>query len=533
MVIIRTTIFLLLFAALTTQSQTYITAGEVTGNWSPEGNPYIVEGDLIVSPEERLSIEPGVEVVFSGPYAIEVYGRIEALGTPADSIWFTVSDTSGFSFENYSGWYGIGFVGYGAITNEMSKFEYCNIEFSAGTGISCMHYNNLEINHSRISNNKEYGMNLMEFSDIQSHDLLIENNLEGGLALSFSAPQLTGFVIRNNGGSGISILGNSNGSVIATFTDGRIDMNNSNQNGGGMAIWEDAMVMITNVEITSNTGVYGGGMYASSGYITVNESLISFNESISGGGIYIENGTHLLMDYGTITHNSVAIAGGGVYNYDGNIAITRSTIADNIASESGGGLYFELYENGENTINSSIVWNNYPDAIMAPIVQPDVMYSDIMGGFEGIGNLDKDPLFAQPDNNDYQLTWVNYPFENAYTSPCIDSGDPVLALDPDGTTADMGAFYYQQEMFVTRIAESNWGTSLEVYPNPANNIIYLQGNEEISGIEITSLNGQIVKKIEAVNPGKGYQISELKQGIYLVRMHDGNGNAITKKLIKQ
>jgi hypothetical protein len=533
MVTIRTTIFLLLFSALTAQSQTYITAGEVTGNWTPEGNPYIVEGDLIVSPEERLSIEPGVEVIFSGPYAIEVYGRIEALGTPADSIWFTVSDTSGFSTDNYTGWYGMGFIGYGSITSEMSKLEYCNIEFSAGTGISCMHYENLEINHSRISNNKEYGMNLMEFSDIQSHDLLIENNLEGGMALSFSSPQLTNFVIRNNDGSGISILGNSNGSETASFTGGLIYMNKSEQKGGGIALWEDAMVVFADVEVYNNSAFNGGGMYASSGYITLIESLVSFNESVSGGAFYIENGSHLNLEHVAITHNSAMASGGGIYNYDGNISAIRSTIADNHASESGGGLYFELYENGENTINSSIIWNNYPDAIMAPLYQPNVMYSDIMGGFEGMGNLDKDPLFAQPENNDYQLTWVNYPFENAYTSPCIDSGDPELSLDPDATSADMGAFYYQQEMFVTRIAESAWGKSLEVYPNPANSIIYLQGNEDISSIEITNLNGQIVKKIEGVNVGTGYEVSELNQGIYLVRMHDGNGHVITKKLIKQ
>ena len=29
-------------------------------------------------------------------------------------------------------------------------------------------------------------------------------------------------------------------------------------------------------------------------------------------------------------------------------------------------------------------------------------------------------------------------------SPCIDAGDPNSELDPDGTRADMGAFYYDQ-----------------------------------------------------------------------------------------
>ncbi|MFH0765320.1 MAG: choice-of-anchor D domain-containing protein [Calditrichota bacterium] len=76
-------------------------------------------------------------------------------------------------------------------------------------------------------------------------------------------------------------------------------------------------------------------------------------------------------------------------------------------------------------------------------------YSNIQGGQDGIddnhniditwgdGNIDADPLFVDPDHGDYHLT------EN---SPCIDAGDPDSRPDPDGTRADMGAFYFHQDV---------------------------------------------------------------------------------------
>jgi len=53
-------------------------------------------------------------------------------------------------------------------------------------------------------------------------------------------------------------------------------------------------------------------------------------------------------------------------------------------------------------------------------------------------NLFMDPLFADPANFDFYLT------EN---SPCIDAGNPDPDYyDPDETIADMGAFYFAQNL---------------------------------------------------------------------------------------
>lgn len=50
----------------------------------------------------------------------------------------------------------------------------------------------------------------------------------------------------------------------------------------------------------------------------------------------------------------------------------------------------------------------------------------------GTGNLHADPEFIHPSTGNFQL---------APNSPCIDSGDPFSPQDPDGSPADMGAYY--------------------------------------------------------------------------------------------
>ncbi|MCF7792912.1 MAG: right-handed parallel beta-helix repeat-containing protein [Candidatus Cloacimonetes bacterium] len=84
------------------------------------------------------------------------------------------------------------------------------------------------------------------------------------------------------------------------------------------------------------------------------------------------------------------------------------------------------------TISNCIIYGNQLLQVSTYIT--DVTYSDISGGFAGTGNIDADPLFVDPVNDDYYLAW-----SSSEKSPCIDSGDPSI-FDPDGTPSDIGAF---------------------------------------------------------------------------------------------
>jgi len=72
---------------------------------------------------------------------------------------------------------------------------------------------------------------------------------------------------------------------------------------------------------------------------------------------------------------------------------------------------------------------------------PTVTYCNVEGNFPGIGNIDANPLFADPNFGDFHLTW---------DSPCRNTGDnssvgPESLYDFEGdpriadTTVDMGA----------------------------------------------------------------------------------------------
>ena len=62
-------------------------------------------------------------------------------------------------------------------------------------------------------------------------------------------------------------------------------------------------------------------------------------------------------------------------------------------------------------------------------------YSCVSTGLSGSGNISDTPSFVDGTNGDFNLL---------VGSPCIDTGDPNSALDPDSTRADMGAIYYEQ-----------------------------------------------------------------------------------------
>ncbi len=147
------------------------------------------------------------------------------------------------------------------------------------------------------------------------------------------------------------------------------------------------------------------------------------------------------LDYVTITDNSALEYGGGLYCYQSNMELDHVTISGNSAGYGGG---FTCFDSSNVSLLNSILWNNIPDEINISSGTVTVSYSDIQGGWPGTGNLDSDPLFVNPAAGDYQLTWASFPIPDATISPCIDTGDPSSPLDPDETTADMGAFYYDQ-----------------------------------------------------------------------------------------
>ncbi|MDP8239314.1 MAG: choice-of-anchor D domain-containing protein [Candidatus Hatepunaea meridiana] len=163
---------------------------------------------------------------------------------------------------------------------------------------------------------------------------------------------------------------------------------------------------------------------------TVNSILSGFtifNGRANFGAGILCNGSAPTLDHLLITGNNAVNRGGGIIAYaNARPTIRNITLTGNSADQGNGAL--SIFSGAVVNMVNSIFWDNDPPDIPA---NQTITYSDVQGGYAGAGNIDTDPLFADPDNNDYHLT---------DDSPCIDTGDPDSPEDPDGTRADMGTF---------------------------------------------------------------------------------------------
>ena len=106
-------------------------------------------------------------------------------------------------------------------------------------------------------------------------------------------------------------------------------------------------------------------------------------------------------------------------------------------------------EKSDVILANSIIRDNNPQEIIGSTI---ISYSNIRGGWEGIGNIDADPYFVDAFHEDYHLqskggrwnpdrqTWII----DRLTSLCIDAGDPtsdwMAEPSPNGGRINMGAY---------------------------------------------------------------------------------------------
>ena len=158
---------------------------------------------------------------------------------------------------------------------------------------------------------------------------------------------------------------------------------------------------------------------------TIEGNKVSYNQL---HGIYITFSGGGKVHQSLINNNGVGIYSSG----SGNIEIINCTVASN------SGLGISRDNNSVMLVKNSIVWQNAGGELRddwATGGSLTVTYSDIKGGWSGTGIMNSDPSFLGGQ--------VGYALSSA--SPCINAGDPTSPSDRDGTRADMGAFYYDQD----------------------------------------------------------------------------------------
>ncbi len=283
-------------------------------------------------------------------------------------------------------------------------------------------------------------------------------------------------IIANQAGSGggAHVAGGS-----ALFNGVIFDGNIAETDGGGLSS-VDATVSVVDCSTTNSRAASGAGMAFAGGVVEVVATSISDNIATdNGGGIWFTGAIDPEIDRCTIIGNFCSANGAGVAHDGIGQLVTISSIIANNASTGGvgGGMWSTgaasirclngtLWGNSapsiggiqsEQTtfIGNSVLWNNTdatgPTAAAQIGGPANVVYSDIQGGFAGTNNINQDPVFNAPSDNDF--TFPN-------TSPLFDAGDTALveqagALDVAGNPriadaeVDIGAVEFRRtEYFV-------------------------------------------------------------------------------------
>ncbi len=325
-----------------------------------------------------LTIEPGVEVIFTGHYKFNVQGRLLAIGTETDTILFTINDTTGFHNIKIpdGGWGGIRFIDTPS-TNDSSKIVYCKLQYGkANTGAGdydrlggaiCAKINKLLVSHCMFRKNTCYHTNYLKA-----------------------------------GGAAIALIGNPT-IEFCEFSE------NTCPFAGALLIWgSNLKPLIRNNYFHHNKG---------HGIINVGSWGGNNTSPILINNIVVNNNS--IEDISPNGHGIINISNGG-----GTTVLINNTIVNNSSDISGSALCIHFATATPLLINN-IIYGNSPTQVRLNVPSDLDFYNCLIeGGKEGFTGatftgtyencIDADPKLIDIAKGDFHLS---------DSSPCIGAGD--------------------------------------------------------------------------------------------------------------
>ncbi|MBY5957961.1 right-handed parallel beta-helix repeat-containing protein [Membranicola marinus] len=233
---------------------------------------------------------------------------------------------------------------------------------SFGTGgISCtgpFKMTNSEIINNNAPSGWTGGLQVYSSAIVEISGSKINNNSgnsgAGGCSI-FGALALTNSEIVNNTcngtGGGIQFIsfGGTTPSIIMNST---ISQNTANHSGGISYAGTSLTINDSHIDNNHSTQFSGGGLFISSGELTLKNSTVNNNEAKStGGGIY--SNVDCIIDNSKMNGNTSNDKGGGIYMYAGKLELkNQSEVNDNTTSIDGGGIYLN------NSASTQLIANN-------------------------------------------------------------------------------------------------------------------------------------------------------------------------------
>ena len=83
------------------RAQATTISADITANttWTESGSPFTVIADITIQPSAVLTIEPGVQVIFSAGTGLTAIGDLVAIGTSVKGITFTGAQQTAGSWK--------------------------------------------------------------------------------------------------------------------------------------------------------------------------------------------------------------------------------------------------------------------------------------------------------------------------------------------------------------------------------------------------------------------------------------------------
>ena len=404
-------------------------------------------GDVILVPADRSTIQEAIIfstkgdeiVVAPGVYHehINFFGQAitlrsshgpEVTTLDGDGVGTVVTMTSGEGLDSVLQ----GFTITGAATSAMRT------QNSAGPTVrDCVF----------VGNSGGFGGAIRHEGDpLEIYDsIFVDNRGSGGAIHNSSTVKLYRCTFSENlvGGGG-AVVNQGRLEVFSCVFSG----NEADGNGGAIYSGSQATLIIEDSLFTDNISRNeGGAIYSastsSSNRTTVRRCSFTRNEA-SGNGGAIRTGNLFWLFNCLFAENAAGVRGGAILARGARIV--NCTFVDNSAVLDGGGIFKS--QAIEVDVWNSIFWINTPNQAAPVASGPEINYSDILGGWGGIGNINANPQF------------VDYPIDLRLSvdSPCIDKGTVVEgndAVDLDGNprvvdgdgddeaAIDMGAYEFQ------------------------------------------------------------------------------------------
>lgn len=494
-----------------------------------------IYNDVVVEYPATLTIEPGVYVEFQGNYSLSVYGRIKAIGTVSDSIFFTVADTNYFADTATlaGGWGSIKLL-----ENESDTSEFTFCKFSYGKAFS-------PGNSVNSRSEKKIGGALYVYD---YGNVFVANSF-----FYYNRANYAGGAIWVKYCSSLKLINNS------------FIKNQTFQQGGGASIGNCSNAIISNnlfklnkaflaFQTSAGTAVTGSGgglrVNINCNALVVNNKFFN-NHSVNGSGLY--ETTSNCMIYNNVIANNM---GNGIMNGHGFSTSTyaNNTIVNNLAySHTGCGIvYSSIFLKMRNNIicGNDVIpeWNIDPiqlyntDGTIA-----DFTYMCNPDGYPGEGNITDDPLFVNPTAGagpDYDGLAADWSLLDS--SPCVNTGTPdttgLNLLETDilgnprvfGIRIDMGAI--ENQMVVGLPKNPLVNASLQIRPNPFGQSfkVVSPGGQKISSISLYNQNGKLLGKLEKLpfDQLMVYDLANQPAGLYLMVTQFENGQTERSRLVK-